>query len=319
MAALRSALAAVVLAVALAGCAAPSASHQAGGPLTAADPEPAVIHPFGATVSTPDGISISVVKPREVQQGPSDFLPDFPAMKIYGHYAEFTITVGNDSEIPINVGGVNPTVVSAERWAERLVGWGGTDWPNGIARPGEAASFSIIYAVIDPDDVQIEVLLPITDERDLRVTFASQATLTKQIRPEPAAPDGGDEAPWGTYLRWSNGLAITVTAPRDFVPDGVAAALGEKGSRYVKSTVRAVNTSGVPLSAAGMDVTSFAGDRVLNEFVDLQNGLGIQPGLLIAPGGAEQFDVAYVVETIEDFFVEIRPATGASVGLFTPR
>lgn len=318
MAVLRSVLAALMVAVALAGCAMSSASHRASGPLIAADPEPAVIHPFGATVATPDGISISVAEPREVQQGPNDFLPDFPAMKTYGHYVEFTITVANNSEIPVNASGVNPTVVSAERWAERLVDWGGTEWPDGMVHPGAPESFPIVYAVIDPDDVQIEVLLPVTDERDFRVTFASQATLTKQIRPEPAAPDGADEAPWGTYLRWSNGLAITVTAPQDFVPDEVAAALGEKGSRYVKSTVRAINTSDVPLTAASMDVTAFAGNEVLDEFVDLQNGLGIQPGLLIAPGGAEQFDVAYVVETVDDFFVEICPAQDASVGLFTP-
>lgn len=169
MAVLRSVLVALITAATMAGCAAPGISHRAGGPLIAADPEPAVIHPFGATAVTPDGISISVAKPREVQQGPGDFLPDFPAMKTYGHYVEFTITVANDSEIHVNVGGVNPTVVSAERWAERLAGWGGTEWPDGMVRPGEPVSFSVVYAVVDPVDVQIEVLLPITGSSQLRV------------------------------------------------------------------------------------------------------------------------------------------------------
>lgn len=60
-----------------------------------------------------------------------------------------------------------------------------------MVRPGEPVSFPSTYAVVDPDDVQIEVVLSATDDRDIRETFASPATVAKQIRPEPVALQNG--------------------------------------------------------------------------------------------------------------------------------
>jgi hypothetical protein len=119
---------------------------------------------FGEAHDFEDGVKIQVSRPKRFRPSADATTGGEP------DYVRFSVTLSNDSDRPVSTDQVSVTVESGDGQAGDVIDEtkGLTGAPTKRVAPGKAASWSLGFGVLDPQDVAVEVQVGM--ERDT-VTF----------------------------------------------------------------------------------------------------------------------------------------------------
>ncbi len=317
-------LAIVVLTLAMSCSGEPSVGDR-GTPdpnaiLHAATWEPLQVYPLGSLATSSGGFKATITDLRELEIARPNRFDSDPMVRHLDRFAQATLVLTNGSTAPFELAAVALAADSAERFANILYPEeSGLDpWPSGSLPPGAMAEFTFGIGVLDPEDVVIQLRLPLSDDEDFQAIFASSKAFDRDAKPGPGTAGVGNTARFGQYLTWDNGISVAVSKARPFIPGGVAFVFDNKeAAYYVMFTVRVVNGSAGGFDALNIDVHAFQDGRELDGFVDLDNGLGIGPEVwLMQDGGAGQLEFGYGVTRLDGVTLQVRPTHDDDPGYF---
>ena len=302
--------------------------HSAGGGkpdphavLHAATWEPLEVYPLGEIAEYGNGFAATITDVRELEIARPPRFDSDPMVRHLDRYAQATLKLTNNSTVPFELATIALAADSAERFANILYPEeSGLDpWPAGTLSPGATAAFTFGIGLLDPENVTIQLRLPLTDDDQFEAIFASSKAFARSAEPGPGTAGEGNTAQFGQYLTWDNGISIAVSEAKPFVPGGVAFVFdNEEAAHYLMFTVRVVNGSTGAFDALNVDVRAYQDGRELEGFVDLDNGLGIGPEVwLMQGGGAGQLEFGYGVARLDGITLEVRPTHDDDAGYFS--
>jgi hypothetical protein len=126
---------------------------------------------------------------------------------------------------------------------------------------------------------------------------------------EPAGPDseppaGTETALFGETWEYTDGVALTVSAPEPFEPSDTA--LAEDAAAYVVFDVTITNGSDEPYEP--LVITSVqSGSAEAEEVFDTASGLDGTPSTTVLPGREVMFQIGYGVADPDDLVLQITP------------
>ena len=142
----------------------------------------------------------------------------------------------------------------------------------------------------------------VPDEGTPVATAPVEETDEPETDPPAEPPANSETAVFGETWEYTDGVAVTVSAPRPFEPSDTAFA--EEAEAYVVFDVTIVNGSEEPYEP--LVITSVqSGDTEAQEVFDSGNGLEGTPSTTVLPGREVTFQIGYGVEDPEDLVLEI--------------
>jgi hypothetical protein len=136
----------------------------------------------------------------------------------------------------------------------------------------------------------------------------NRPTETPAASPSPAAePDTRDTrmAKFGDTYEWSDGIAMTVSAPEPYEPSETAAF--DESAAYLLFTITLVNGSDKPHDPTMVYPTVQSGNVEATTVYDSENGIGGGPSTDVLPGRESMWEVAFGVQDPEDLVFEVSP------------
>ena len=122
--------------------------------------------------------------------------------------------------------------------------------------------------------------------------------------PEPEPPVEGDTAVFGETWEYTDGVAVTVSAPRPYEPSDTAFPVDAEA--YVVFDVTIVNGSDEAYEPLVI-TTMQSGNTEAEQVFDSANGLGGPPSTTVLPGREVTFPVGFAVADPGDLVLEITP------------
>ena len=139
-----------------------------------------------------------------------------------------------------------------------------------------------------------------TEEETTEEETTEEETTEEETTEEEAAEG---EAAFGSPVKVSDNLTVTVTEPKDFEPSEYAFVEGD-WDKFIKMNITAENTGDEPLEAFGMSFRATSGSKESEQIFDSEAGLDA-PTAVIQPGRSLEFSVGFGVLSGEPFDLTI--------------
>jgi hypothetical protein len=142
------------------------------------------------------------------------------------------------------------------------------------------------------------------------VPAAAESSAADGQATEPAgdrsSADQDAVARFGSAYTYTDGLSVTVSAPKAFTPSEYAADEG-KYDNYVKFEVRIVNKTGKTMDPSMFTATVQSDNEEGDEVYDSEGGLEGAPSTKLLNGRESKFTVGYGIANPEDIVMEVNP------------
>lgn len=280
------------------------------GRLIAAVHDPIQVTAIGDSFRAPDGLTITMGTLESFEPDRRDRFDETPAFGEYTGFVRLPVTITNQTTRTISPGAVSFDAISSERWAERVLEWeGGVDpWPETDLAPGDEVTWTLGFAVYDPQDLTLKFILGEGEGENFETVFASPRVLSTPPAPPTGARTSTDQARFGGHVTWENGQTVEVSEPRAFTPSGVAAAFQDDYDHFLVFRIRILNNGPGAVEPTSILLTPHSSTGASGEVWDLDQGLGLIPGIPLRQGGsAVQFDYGVGVDDPGQLTLTIQP------------
>jgi hypothetical protein len=153
-----------------------------------------------------------------------------------------------------------------------------------------------------------------TSTRSTAPTTSSRPTTSTPTTAD--LPDDAITAAFGSTVRWTDGLSVSVSSPEAFTPS-TGAVGGEDATAHVRVTVTVVNNSAVVWDPGYSRLSAISDGQDVEEVFDRANGLTGLPYTQVLPGRQVQFGYGYAPADVDDLAVVVAPGYDHQEGVFS--
>lgn len=278
--------------------------------LTASVEDPVEVVSFGDTYKWENGIEASFSAIEEYTPGKYASIGDWPEL------IRFTITLTNNSGEAFDPSGASIVALSQEIASSRAYDSeaGLSSAPSTSILDGRSVTWDVGFGVMDSKDLTIEFSPSYDHEVVLFVVDGAGAQVPEA---GPGDKADGNQATFGQYVSWQNGVSVAVSEPTEFTPGEYVEVV--EGATYVMFTIRVTNDGAGAYNSGWMSVSAQSGSSEADSVFDSENGVSsTSPYVVLKQGGsAIEFPLAFAVEDPADIVLQVRPNYGDDEAYFT--